>query len=143
MLNADHRQQGLEFGGHYGKWTSTEWQQIAFSAESRFKFRRTDGRWHVRRETDDSQHPATIAGRDQVGGGSFMVWECFLNILWVQSSLWKARWINKSTHSCGVRGDTGRVYRSPLATKLTRLKPNRESVGPSQSDCSRHGSSPA
>ncbi|GFV13316.1 transposable element Tc3 transposase [Trichonephila clavipes] len=50
MLTAAHRQQGLEFGGQYGKWTSTEWQQIAFSVESRFKFRRTDGRWHVRRE---------------------------------------------------------------------------------------------
>ncbi|GFV57352.1 transposable element Tcb1 transposase [Trichonephila clavipes] len=65
MLTAAHRQQGLEFGGQYGKWTSTEWQQIAFSVESLFKFRRTDGRWHVRRETYDSKHPATIAGRDK------------------------------------------------------------------------------
>ncbi|GFS90271.1 transposable element Tcb1 transposase [Trichonephila clavipes] len=31
MLTAAYRQQGLEFGGQYGKWTSTEWQQIAFS----------------------------------------------------------------------------------------------------------------
>ncbi|GFV72266.1 transposable element Tcb1 transposase [Trichonephila clavipes] len=38
---------------------------------------RTDGRWRIRRETSERNHPATIAGMVQAGGGSIMVWGMF------------------------------------------------------------------
>ncbi|GIY57998.1 transposable element Tcb1 transposase [Caerostris darwini] len=74
MLTAVHRRRRLEFARQYRNWTSTQWRQVAFSDESRFMLHRTDGRWRIRRETSESKHPATIAGRIQAGGGSIMVW---------------------------------------------------------------------
>ncbi|GFV09063.1 transposable element Tcb1 transposase [Trichonephila clavipes] len=67
---AVHRRRGLEFARQYSSWTSTEWRQVAFSDESRFMLHRTDGRWRIRRETSERNHPATIAGTVQAGGGS-------------------------------------------------------------------------
>ncbi|GFV34568.1 transposable element Tcb1 transposase [Trichonephila clavipes] len=58
-------------------WTSTEWQQVAFSDESHFMLHRTDGRWHIRRETSEIQHSTVIAGTVQAGGEGIMVWGIF------------------------------------------------------------------
>ncbi|GFT23280.1 transposable element Tcb1 transposase [Trichonephila clavipes] len=77
MLTAVHRRRRLEFARQYSSWTSTEWRQVAFSDESRFMLHRTDGRWRIRRETSERNHPATIAGTVQAGGGSIMVWGMF------------------------------------------------------------------
>ncbi|GFW19190.1 transposable element Tcb1 transposase [Trichonephila clavipes] len=77
MLTAAHRRRRLEFARQYSSWTSTEWRQVAFSDESRFMLHRTDGRWRIRRETSERNHPATIAGTVQAGGGSIMVWGMF------------------------------------------------------------------
>ncbi|GFW56059.1 transposable element Tcb1 transposase [Trichonephila clavipes] len=38
---------------------------------------RTDGRWRIRRETSERNHPTTIAGTVQAGGGSILVWGMF------------------------------------------------------------------
>lgn len=67
MLTAVHRRRRLEFAHRYCNWTSTEWRQVAFSDKSHFMHHRTDGRWCIRRETSESKHPATIAGRVQAG----------------------------------------------------------------------------
>ncbi|GFS48957.1 hypothetical protein TNCV_2657011 [Trichonephila clavipes] len=48
-------------------------------------------------------------------------------ILWAHSSLWKARWINTSTHP------------SLVLCKLNCYKSNREFVRPSRSGYSRYG----
>ncbi|GFU90017.1 transposable element Tcb1 transposase [Trichonephila clavipes] len=74
MLTAVHRRRKLEFARQYSSWTSTEWRHVAFSDESRFMLHRTDGRWRIRRETSERNHPATIAGTVQATGGSIMVW---------------------------------------------------------------------
>ncbi|GBM84319.1 hypothetical protein AVEN_254447-1 [Araneus ventricosus] len=66
------------------------WRQVAFFDKSCFMLLQTDGCWRVLRET--------IAGRIQAGEGNLMVWECFCDIPWVLSSLWKAQWINRSMH---------------------------------------------
>ncbi|GFY10843.1 transposable element Tcb1 transposase [Trichonephila clavipes] len=70
MLTTVHRRRRLEFARQYSSWTSTEWRQVAFSDESRFMLHRTDGRWRIRRETSERNHPATIAR-------SIMVWGMF------------------------------------------------------------------
>ncbi|GFX13012.1 transposable element Tcb1 transposase [Trichonephila clavipes] len=77
MLTAVHRRRRLEFARQYSSWTSTEWRHVAFSDESRFMLHRTDGRWRIRRETSERNHPATIAGTVQARGGSIMVWGMF------------------------------------------------------------------
>ncbi|GFU66833.1 transposable element Tcb1 transposase [Trichonephila clavipes] len=77
MLTTVHRRRRLEFARQYSIWTSTEWRQVAFSDESRFMLHRTDGRWRIRRETSERNHPATIAGTVQAKGGSIMVWGMF------------------------------------------------------------------
>ncbi|GFV19463.1 transposable element Tcb1 transposase [Trichonephila clavipes] len=77
MLTAVHRRRRLEFARQYSSWTSTEWRQVEFSDESRFMLHRTDGRWRIRRETSERNHPATIAGTVRAGGGSIMVWGMF------------------------------------------------------------------
>ncbi|GFU86904.1 transposable element Tcb1 transposase [Trichonephila clavipes] len=77
MLTAVQRRRRLEFARQYSSWTSTEWRHAAFSDESRFMSHRTDGRWRIRRETSERNHPATIAGTVQARGGSIMVWGMF------------------------------------------------------------------
>ncbi|GFV44057.1 transposable element Tcb1 transposase [Trichonephila clavipes] len=77
MLTAVHRRRRLEFARQYSSWTSTEWRHVAFSDESRFMLHGTDGRWRIRRETSERNHPATIAGTVQARGGSIMVWGMF------------------------------------------------------------------
>ena len=77
MLTGVQRRRRLEFAPQYRNWTSIEWRQVAFTDESRFMLHRTDGRWRIRRETSESKHPATIAGRVQAGGGSILVWGMF------------------------------------------------------------------
>ncbi|GFX88378.1 transposable element Tcb1 transposase [Trichonephila clavipes] len=77
MLTIVHRRRRLEFARQYSSWTSAEWRHVAFSDESRFMLHRTDGRWRIRRETSERNHPATIAGTVQAGGGSIMVWGMF------------------------------------------------------------------
>ncbi|GFU93741.1 transposable element Tcb1 transposase, partial [Trichonephila clavipes] len=72
MLTAVLRQRRLEFARQYSSWTSTEWRHVAFSDESRFMLHRTDGRWRIRHETSERNHPATIAGTVQARGGSIM-----------------------------------------------------------------------
>ncbi|GFX78902.1 transposable element Tcb1 transposase [Trichonephila clavipes] len=69
MLTAVHRRRRLEFARQYSSWTSTEWRHVAFSDESRFMLHRTDGRWRIRCETSERNHPATIAGTVQARGG--------------------------------------------------------------------------
>ncbi|GFU98117.1 ryanodine receptor [Trichonephila clavipes] len=77
MLTAVHRRRRLEFARQYSSWTSTEWRHVAFLDESRFMLHRTDGRWRIRRETSERNHPATIAGTVQARGWSIMVWGMF------------------------------------------------------------------
>ncbi|GFV38072.1 probable RNA-directed DNA polymerase from transposon X-element [Trichonephila clavipes] len=77
MQTAVHRRRRLEFARQYSSWTSTEWRHVAFSDESRFMLYWTDGRWRIRRETSERNHPATIAVTVQARGGSIMVWGMF------------------------------------------------------------------
>ena len=74
MLTRVHRQKRLEFAQQYRNWTTSDWQKVAFSDESRFVLHRVDGRWRIRRETSERQHSETLIGRTQAGGGSVMVW---------------------------------------------------------------------
>ncbi|GFX70172.1 transposable element Tcb1 transposase [Trichonephila clavipes] len=69
MLTVVHRQRRLEFERQYHNSMSTERRQVLVSDESRFMLHQTDGRWHIRRETSESKHPASIVGtvRLQIG----------------------------------------------------------------------------
>ena len=73
MLVAVHPQQNLKFSRQYRNWTSTEWQQVAFSDESLLILYRTDELWHIRHQTYESKYPTTIAEKVQTVGGSIMV----------------------------------------------------------------------
>ncbi|GFU73402.1 hypothetical protein TNCV_3051861 [Trichonephila clavipes] len=79
------------------------------------------GHWRIQREITERKPSATIAGGE-------MIWGVFSSgILWAHSSLWKARWINTSTHP------------SLVLCKLNCYKSNREFVRPSRSGYSRYG----
>ncbi|GFY09307.1 tigger transposable element-derived protein 1 [Trichonephila clavipes] len=105
-----HRRRRLEFARQYSSWTSTEWRQVAFSDESRFMLHRTDGRWRIRRETSERNHPATIAGKVQAGGGSIMVWRMFswhsLGSLIIVDTGWLTGFIKRhSFHNLKIKGE--------------------------------------
>ncbi|KAJ8892379.1 hypothetical protein PR048_004959 [Dryococelus australis] len=72
-----HRRKRLEFARQYGDWTAADWRRVAFFDESRFQLHIMDRGQHVRRETSENQHPASIAGRTKGGDSSVMVWGMF------------------------------------------------------------------
>ncbi|GFW53694.1 transposable element Tcb1 transposase [Trichonephila clavipes] len=87
MLTTVHRRRRLEFARQYSSWTSTEWRQVAFSDESRFMLHRTYGRWRIRRETSERNHPATIAGTVQAGVWGMFSWHSLGSLIIVEGTM--------------------------------------------------------
>ncbi|KAJ8898572.1 hypothetical protein PR048_003932 [Dryococelus australis] len=76
MLTQVHRRKRLEFTVQYSNWTAADWRRAAFSDESRIHLHRTDGRQHVRRETLENRHPASMLDQHKAARAVLWPGEC-------------------------------------------------------------------
>ncbi len=78
LLSAKNRKRRLQFAQAHQNWTIEDWKNVAWSDESRFLLRHSDGMvriWHKEHECMD---PSCLVSTVQTGGGGgVMVWGIF------------------------------------------------------------------
>ncbi len=76
LLSAKNRKQRLQFAQAQQNWTIEDWKNVAWSDESRFLLRHSDGRVRIWRKEHESMDPSCLVSTVQAGGG-VMVWGIF------------------------------------------------------------------
>lgn len=77
LLSAKNRKLRLQFAQAHRNWTREDWKNVAWSDESRFLLRHSDGRVRIWRQQHESMHPSCLVSTVQAGGGGVMVWGIF------------------------------------------------------------------
>ncbi len=73
LLSAKNRKRMLQFAQAHQKWTIEDWKNVAWSDESWFLLRHSDGRVRIWRKEHESMDPSCLVSMVQTGGG-VMVW---------------------------------------------------------------------
>ncbi len=76
LLSAKNRKRRLQFTQAHQNWTIEDWKNFAWSNESRFLLRHSDGRVKIWRKEHESMDPSCLVSMVQAGGG-VMVWGIF------------------------------------------------------------------
>ncbi len=76
FLSAKNRTQRLQFSQAHQHWTTEDWKNVAWSDESRFLLRLSDGAVRSWRKEHESTDPSCLVSTVQAGGG-VMVWGIF------------------------------------------------------------------
>ncbi len=83
LLSAKNRKRRLQFAQAHQNWTIEDWKNVAWSVESRFLLRHSDGRVRIWRKEQESMNPSCLVSKVQAGGGGAMVWGgYFLGTVW-------------------------------------------------------------
>ncbi len=83
LLSAKNRKRRIQFTQDHQNWTIEDWKNIAWSDESRFLLRLSDGRVKIWPKEHESMDPSCLVSVVQAAGGSKMVCEgYFLGTLW-------------------------------------------------------------
>ncbi len=78
LLSAKNRKRRLQFAQVHQNWTIEDWKNVAWSDESRFLLRHSDGRVIIWRKEHESMYPSCLVSTVQAGGGGgVMVWGIF------------------------------------------------------------------
>ncbi len=77
LLSAKNRKRRLQFAQTHQNWTIEDWKSVAWSDESRFLLRHSDGRVRIWCKEHESMDPSCLVSTVQVGGGGVMVWGIF------------------------------------------------------------------
>ncbi len=77
LLSAKNRKRRLQFAQAHQNWTIKDWKNVAWSDESRFLLRHSDGRVRIWRKEHESMDPSCLVSTVQAGGGGVMVWVIF------------------------------------------------------------------
>ncbi len=64
-----NRKQRQQFAQAHQNWTTADWKNIAWSDESRFLLRRSDGRVRILRKDHESMDPSCLVSTVQARGG--------------------------------------------------------------------------
>ncbi len=75
-LSAKNRKQWLQFAQAHQNWTIEDWKNIAWSDESRFLLRHSDGRVRIWRKEHENMDPSCLVSTVHAGGG-VTVWGIF------------------------------------------------------------------
>ncbi len=67
----------LQFTQAHQHWTIEDWKNVAWSDESRFLWRHSDGRVRIWRKDHESMDPSCLVSTIQAAGGGVMVWGIF------------------------------------------------------------------
>ncbi len=69
LLSAKNRKQRLQFTQTHQNWTIEDWKNVAWSDESRFLLRHSDGRVRIWHKEHESMDPSCLVSTVQAGGG--------------------------------------------------------------------------
>ncbi len=75
LLSAKNRKWRLQFAQAHQNWAIEDWKNVAWSDESRFLLRHSDGRVRIWRKEQESMDPSGLVSMVQAGG--VMVWGIF------------------------------------------------------------------
>ncbi len=76
LLSAKNRKRRLQFAQAHQNWTIEDWKNVAWSDESRFLLRHSDGSVRIWRKEHESMDPSCLASTVQAAGG-VMAWGIF------------------------------------------------------------------
>ncbi len=82
LLSAKNRKRRLQFTQTHQNWTKEDWNNVAWSDESRFLLRQSDSRVSIWRKEHESMDPSCLVSKVQAGGGGVMCGGYFLGTLW-------------------------------------------------------------
>ncbi len=82
LLSAKNRKRRIQFTQAHQNWTIEDCKNVAWSDESRFLLRHSDGRVRIWRKEHESMDPFCLVSSVQAAGGGVMVWGYFLGTLW-------------------------------------------------------------
>ncbi len=77
LLSAKNRKQRLKFTQAHQNWTIEDWKNVAWSDESRFLLRHSDGGVRIWHKEHESMDPSCLVSMVQAGGCGAMVWGIF------------------------------------------------------------------
>ncbi len=77
LLSAKNRKRSLQFTRAHENWTIEDWKNVAWSDESLFLLRHSDGRVRIWHKEHESLDPSCLVSTVQAGGGGVMVWGIF------------------------------------------------------------------
>ncbi len=81
LLSAKNRKRRLQFTQAHQNWTIEDWKNVAWSDESRFLLRHSNGRVRICRKEHGSMYPSCLVSTVQAGGGGVMCGGYFLGTL--------------------------------------------------------------
>ncbi len=77
LLSAKNRKRRLQFAQAHQNWTIEDWKNVAWSDESLFLLRHSDGMVRLLHKEHESMDPSCLFSMVQAGGGGLMVWGIF------------------------------------------------------------------
>ncbi len=77
LLSAKNRKRSLQFAQVHQSWTLEDWKNVAWSDESQFLLRHSDGRVRIWHKEHESMDPSCLFSTVQAAGGGVMVWGIF------------------------------------------------------------------
>ncbi len=77
LLSDKNRKLRLQFAQAHQNWTIEDWKTVAWSDESRFLLRHSDGRVRIWPKEHESMDPSCLVSTVQAGGGGVIVWGIF------------------------------------------------------------------
>ncbi len=77
LLSSKNRKRRLQFAQVHQNWTIEDWKNVAWSDESRFLLRYSDGRVRIWRKEHESMDPSCLVSTVQAAGSGVMVWGLF------------------------------------------------------------------
>ncbi len=69
LLSVKNRKRRLQFAQAHQNWTIEDWKNVAWSDESGFLLRHSDGRVRIWRKEHESMDPSSLVSTVQAGGG--------------------------------------------------------------------------
>ncbi len=77
FLSAKNRKWRLQFTQAHQNWTIEDWKNVAWSDESRFLLRHSDGTVRIWHKEHESMDPSCLVSTVQTAGGGVMMWGIF------------------------------------------------------------------
>ncbi len=77
LLSAKNRKRRIQFTQDHQNWTIEDWKNVAWSDESWFLLRHSDGRVRIWCKEHESMDPSCLVSTVQAAGGGVMVWGIF------------------------------------------------------------------
>ncbi len=77
LLSDKNKKRRIQFTQAHQNWRIEDWKNVAWSDESRFVLRHSDGWVRIWRKEHGSMDPSCLVSMVQAGGGGVMVWGIF------------------------------------------------------------------